>query len=191
MGKYLASQLLWYVEPKYEDEQFKYPQQRPDPKDPECWHGPTFSWAAIDAPQGIRCAETVREDDLLLSVQKIHVQSSLNKDFKFSAVAPDCYIDIRCSLIEVEIEKVISSPNEVIIGDGVERTVRYDWKVHDRKPIVSSLHLDSPQDDFEILQRNGNIFCIPTHKKASGQLICLLVQLCEEGTPAHRGRRCV
>ncbi|KAL5373495.1 hypothetical protein DPSP01_012684 [Paraphaeosphaeria sporulosa] len=188
--KYLASQLLWYVEPKYEDERFKYPQQRPDPQDPGSWRAPTFSWAAVDAPQGIRCAETVREDDLQLSVQKIHVRPALNKDFKFGAIASDCYIDIRCSLIKVEIEKVLGPPNEVIIDDGIERTVRYNWKVpgHDGKPIVSNLYLDSPHDDFEMIQRDGNTFCIPAHKKASGQLICLLVQLCEKGTPARYRR---
>ncbi|KAF2446693.1 HET-domain-containing protein [Karstenula rhodostoma CBS 690.94] len=184
--KFLASQLLWYVEPKYEDEGFKYPQKRPDPKDPECWRAPTFSWAAVDAPQGIRCPETVREDDLQLSVQKIHVRPAFNGDFKFGAIASDCYIDIRCSLIEVEIQKVIGPPNEVIVDDGVERTVRYTWKVpgNDGKPIVSNLYLDSPHDDFEMIQRDGNVFCIPAHKKASGQLICLLVQLYEDGRPA-------
>jgi hypothetical protein len=64
------------------------------------------------------------------------------------------------------------------------------WKVqgHDGKPIISNLYLDSPQDDFEMIQGNGNTFCIPAHKKASGQLICLLVQLCGEGLP-NRYRR--
>lgn len=188
--KYLASQLLWYVKPKYEDERFKYPQQRPDPKDPECWRAPTFSWAAVDAPQGICCAETVREDDLQLSVQKIHVRPALNEDFKFGAIASDCYIDIRCSLIRIDIEKTLGPPNEVILDDGVEKTVRYNWKVseQDGKPIVSNLYLDSPHDDFEMIQREQNTFCIPARKKESGQLICLLVQLIEEGSPAKYRR---
>ncbi|KAL1605353.1 hypothetical protein SLS60_004901 [Paraconiothyrium brasiliense] len=187
--KYLASQLLWHVEPKYEDERFKYPQRRPDADDHDQWRAPTFSWAAVDAPQGIKCAETVHEDNLQISVQKIHVRPALNEDFKFGAIASDCYIDLKCSLLEVEIEKVLGPPNEVILDDGVERTVRYNWKVtgHDGRSIISNLYLDSPHDDFEKIQSNGGTFCIPAHKKPSGQLICLLVQLCEEGIP---GRYC-
>jgi hypothetical protein len=187
--KYLASQLLWYVKPKYEDEKFKYIQRRPDPKDPECWRAPTFSWAAVDAPQGIKCAETVREDDLQLSVENIHVQPTLqpalHEAFRFGAITSDCYIDIRCALVKVVIEKVLGPPE--IVEDGVDTTVRYVWKLpeHGDQPMVSNLYLDSPRDDFETIQNNGNTFCIPAYKKSSGDLTCLFVQLREEGTPSR------
>ncbi len=49
---YLASQLLWHVNPKYENGKFIYPQWRP----PE-WRAPSFSWAAVEAPQGIKCGK--------------------------------------------------------------------------------------------------------------------------------------
>lgn len=184
--KYLASQLLWYVEPMYEDERFKYPQQRPDAEDAECWRAPTFSWAAVDAPQGIKCAETVREDDLQIEVLKIHVRPALNEEFKFGAIASDCYIDLRCTLIDVDIEQVLGpSHDEFVLDDGVPRTVRYIWKTsgHDGKSIVSNLYLDSPHNDFDMIQKNGNTYCIPVRKKSTGQLICLLVQLSEKGKP--------
>jgi len=48
--KYLASQLLWRVDPIYENGQLSNPSQRPT-----SYRAPSFSWAAVDAPQGIRC----------------------------------------------------------------------------------------------------------------------------------------
>ena len=48
--KYLASQLLWRVDPIYENGRLSNPSQRPT-----SFRAPSFSWAAVDAPQGIRC----------------------------------------------------------------------------------------------------------------------------------------
>jgi hypothetical protein len=48
--KYLASQLLWRVDPIYENGQLSNPSQRPT-----SYRAPSFSWVAVDAPQGIRC----------------------------------------------------------------------------------------------------------------------------------------
>ncbi|KAF2469748.1 HET-domain-containing protein, partial [Lindgomyces ingoldianus] len=52
--KYLASQLLWRVDPVFENGLFSYPSRRPG-----CYRAPSFSWAAVDAPQGIRCGQTM------------------------------------------------------------------------------------------------------------------------------------
>jgi hypothetical protein len=173
--KYLASQLLWYVEPKYQDEQFKYPQRRSD-----CWRAPSFSWAALDAPQGIKCAETVREENLEISVEEIHVKP-MPPGFKFGAIESDCYIKLNCTLIEVQIGKTLGPAVEAIVDDGEEQTVRYNWKLPkiNKLPIISNLYLDSPRDDFERIDKGGNIFCIRAHRRPTGQLICLLVQKCE------------
>lgn len=52
--KYLASQLLWRVDPIYENGQLSNPSQRPS-----SYRAPSFSWAAVDAPQGIRCGTSL------------------------------------------------------------------------------------------------------------------------------------
>lgn len=175
--KYLASQLLWQVELKYEDERFKYPQRRP-----AYWNAPTFSWAAVDAPQGIKCAETLQEDRLHISIQNIYVKPEL---FKFGAIAPGCYIDLQCSLIEVKIGKGLGPVNETNSHDAEEGAVLYSWRIkgQDARSAIPNLYLDSPYDDFKTIQKKGNTFCIPAYRKPKGKLICLMVQLCKEGLP--------
>lgn len=70
--KYLASQLLWRVEPVWKNGLFSFPSSRP-----QVYRAPSFSWAAIDAPQGVKCAATVKEGDMHIRVVGFEV---VNKD---------------------------------------------------------------------------------------------------------------
>lgn len=95
--KYLASQLLWRVETSYENGRLNYPSKRSP-----VYRAPSFSWAAVDAPHGIRCAQTTAEKDLFLSIIGHHVQTTTES--AFGPVKDDCFIDIECSMIPVKVE---------------------------------------------------------------------------------------
>lgn len=183
-GKYLASQLLWRVNPKYEDEMYKYPQRRA-PK----WRAPTFSWAAVDAPQGIKCGETFRERELQISVVKIHIQ---HKDprRRFGLIIEDyCYLDLSCTLVKISIHKS-GTLDGTTTGSTTEQTIPYFWQLEEGgqdiakpKSELSNLYLDSVHDDFKEIQDLGETYCIPAYEKTLsgiGQLVCLLVQLLKD-----------
>jgi hypothetical protein len=178
--KYLASQLLWYVEPVFEDGRFSYPSRRP-----KRYRAPSFSWAAVDTPQGIRCAETMREEDLQISVEGIHVETKA--DNQFGLVEKGCYVELTCAMRKIEIG--------VLEKKG---TINYVWKLwteqeeglkqdegskqeesskQEQRTKYSSVYLDSPVDDFDDIEgRNGEIYCVPAGKDSANYLMCLLLK---------------
>jgi hypothetical protein len=174
--KNLASQLLWRVNPKYEDEKYKYPQRRP----PE-WRAPTFSWAAVDAPQGIKCGETLREEQLEISVEYINVKPK-DPDRRFGFINHDCYIDLTCSLVKIKIEEKIL-PDDTTTASETGLSVQYSWRLEQgdkevTKLKLSNLYMDSPHNDFRTIQERGETYCIPAYKTTINQvnqIICLLV----------------
>jgi hypothetical protein len=180
--KYLASQLLWHVNPKYENEKHTFPQWRPSE-----WRAPSFSWAAVEAPQGIKCADTLTEDELAISVDYINVKPQDEKH-KFGFLQKeDCYIDMTCTLVQIRIEEeyVFSAVNPITAPHEAVLSIGYRWRLDQgddevRKMKLSHLYLDSPHDDLASLKKQQGIaFCIPAYKKAShhvNQLVCLLVQ---------------
>lgn len=161
--KYLASQLLWRVDPVYENGQFKHPSRRP--RDP--YQAPTFSWAAINAPQGIKCGETKGEDELLISVEKIHVKPKTGSSF--GLVEPESYVELICCLKSIEISKFVTP-------DGQYSAC---LQLHESyEEVVRNLYLDSPEDDFhELVGRRGSTYCAPAYEDQSNFLICLILQL--------------
>jgi Heterokaryon incompatibility protein (HET) len=162
--KYLASQLLWRVDPVYENSQFKHPSQRPNPK--KDYQAPSFSWAAIKAPQGIKCGETRSEEELFFTVQRIHTIPL--SESKFGAVKDDCYIELLCCLKRIEISKVVSSTRQY----SASLRLRDDYE-----ELIYNLYLDSPEDDFhDLVSQRGNTFCVPAYEDANF-LICLILQL--------------
>jgi hypothetical protein len=162
--RFLASQLLWRVRPRYEDGKLKYPQRRIlNPLG-----APTFSWAAVDAPQGISCGETLKEDTLIISVETIHIEPTLPKR-RFGLIKEGCYIDITCYLREIQIDE---APGLHVDSEDGEKSVRYIW----RGMRLSSLYMDSPRDDFEGIRERRETYCIPAYEKPGDGLVCLLVQ---------------
>ncbi|KAF8864042.1 hypothetical protein BDZ45DRAFT_555698, partial [Acephala macrosclerotiorum] len=73
--KDLASQLLWYVNPVWENGRFSYPSTRPG-----AYRAPSFSWLAVDAKQGIIPAD-IDEKDLLIQVKEIDIGLSTKNEF--------------------------------------------------------------------------------------------------------------
>jgi hypothetical protein len=80
-NKYFANQLFRCVETQYKNGKFLYPSKRP--KD---YRTPSFSWAAIDAPQGIRCGETRDEGNLLIMVTEVDVRPQPQPNSQFGLV---------------------------------------------------------------------------------------------------------
>ena len=187
--KYLASQLLWRVKSKYEDDRFKYPQRRAISP----WRAPTFSWAAIDAPQGIICGETVREGEMWISVDGIHVESKAI-DREFGLVQEGCHLRLTCILKRIKISQAIRVEEDAGMEERA-KSVRYVWQLDDhsvqvdrsafRDPTLSNLYLDSPKDDFKDIQDTGTTFCIPAREDDVGQIICLIVQRIDQDSPVN------
>jgi hypothetical protein len=71
--RYLECQLLWRVDPVYENGRFYSESRRPP-----SYRAPTFSWAAVDAPQGVNFSP-ISEGDLLFKV-RTHSVSLEEKD---------------------------------------------------------------------------------------------------------------
>jgi len=197
---YLASQLLWRVNPKYEEQTYKYPQRRPSK-----WRAPTFSWAAVDSPQGIKCGETMREEDLGISVDEIQVNPTVSER-RFGPVKSDCYVDLTCSLMKIKIEEDATTLSGNTTSDGpTEKSIRYIWRLQEEEaqkenaqkenaqkekaqegnaqegnvPVdlktlskhkLSNLYLDSPHDDWKDIKDNEGIYCIPAYRKTTKKI---------------------
>jgi len=180
--RFLASQLLWRVPPRYEDGRLKYPQRRvSDPGGP-----PTFSWAAVVAPQGISCGKTLREDKLKISVENIHVEPTISSR-PFGLIKKGCYIDITCCLREIQIEEAPGLRGDVDSEDA-EKSVRYIWRLvggneATRDMRLSNLYMDSPRED---IRKGHKTYCIPAYVNPEGGSICLLVQRLPESKSYKR-----
>jgi hypothetical protein len=177
--KYLASQLLWRVDPKYENGCFTYPSKR---HKPESYRAPSFSWAAVDAPQGVKCGETTREKDLFIAVEKINVTTK--PDSLYGLVEKGCYLELTCSLKRIEMwfrEKKGTTHYVWNLAEGSKEEM-------DRKH--DNVYLDSPDNDFESIQGpHGQLYCVPARKNSKDYLICLLLQLVSWEDPKRCFRR--
>jgi hypothetical protein len=78
--RYLESQLLWRVDLVYENGRFYSESRRPPG-----YRAPTFSWAAVDAPQGIQFG-AVADQDLLFKVRTHNISLEEN-DNQFGLIA--------------------------------------------------------------------------------------------------------
>jgi len=183
--QHLASQLLWRIDPVYADRKFYYPSSRP-----EKYRAPSFSWAAIDAQNGIQYGEItdtmaarngnekVTSDGLLIAVKKVGVML-VDKANPFGLVKSGV---LRLSGLMKKIKM------KAIKKDGV---VRYAWNlVRGGVPSVlehRNVCLDSPESDTDIFGPNGRAYCMPARRDIDKSLICLLFQL-ETKTKSGTGR---
>jgi hypothetical protein len=171
-NKYFASQLLWRVEPQFKNQEFLYPSRRP-----KVYRAPSFSWAAIDAPQGIHCGETQEEGKLLIKVTEVDVHPEPQPNSKFGLVKEGGYIKLECQKLPISIETK-SRRTE----DGFREDV-YSWKLVRDKERDAKMHpnvyLDSPEDDFEQIRgrhTGSSMWLVPAYKNSDGDLIGLLLQ---------------
>lgn len=181
--KYLASQLLWYVDPVFEDGRFYYLSERP-----KFYRAPSFSWAAVDAPHGVKCGEITdilygdtdpetgepRKEGLLIEVSRVSV-APVSSDNKFGLVkGPETgalnVLELRGVIKKIELKKI-----------DLNGVIRYEWNlvtVNGADVIKHrNVYLDSPNSDTDIFGPNAQVYCLPARKDSAGYLTCLLLQL--------------
>lgn len=169
---YFASQLLWRVEPLFQSPRFFHPSSRP-----ATYRAPSFSWASIDAPQGIRCGEIQEEEKLLIKVIQVEVRPEEHPNSQFGLVKKGGFIEIECQKLPVTISKKCRRTPE-----GLRQDV-FTWKLVKGRAKDARMHpnvyLDSPEDDFEHISgqhSRSSIWLVPAFKDDSGDLIGLLLQ---------------
>ena len=163
-NRYLASQLLWRVDPQWKNTKFLYPSTRPRE-----FRAPSFSWAAIDAPQGIRCGE-IQVERLFIAVTDVNV----NYDSNFGLVKEGAFIKLNCQAISIKITRALRGDKEDV----------FTWTLTDPniahgKRVNPNVYLDSPGDDFETFN-DSNMWLVPASKNSSGGLVGLLLQQIED-----------
>ena len=166
--EYLASQLLWRVETVYQHDKFQYPGRRP-----KQYRAPSFSWAAIDAPQGVRCCETKKQDVLLITVENVAVEHQGTN--RFGQVKEGASLEVSCQLLNIRMEKKVRPVQDDSI---------YTWSVEEHwmppeTTTHASVYLDSPLDDFDdarLVGPDASIQLAPAYKTAKGYVVCLLLR---------------
>lgn len=114
--------------------------------------------------------ETKREEDLFLSVEEIHVEP-IPGSSKFGPIQNNCYIELICSIGEIEIGSEYTSAG-----------VRYFWTWMDsnhveKRGVPPDVYLDSPNHDFKKIKgHEGRMCCVPANNDSANNLICLLLQ---------------
>jgi hypothetical protein len=169
--RYLECQLLWRVDPVYENGRFYSESRRPP-----SYRAPTFSWAAVDAPQGVNFSP-ISERDLLFKV-RTHNISLEEKDNQFGLIAT------QSDPTYLELEGVLKRVEMVVIRGKVEGqdSTRYGWRlINVPSNAKVSQHrnvcLDSDLDDSGFLGPDGHVYCMPARKDSAGYLICLMLQM--------------
>ncbi|KAL1629668.1 hypothetical protein SLS56_005321 [Neofusicoccum ribis] len=93
---YLESQLLWYVNPIFDHGRFYNEAER------HSWRAPSFSWAALDVPQGIKYGDFT-DQDVLFQVLDVNLRYKDARN-KFGMVeAADCYLLLNGRMREIEL----------------------------------------------------------------------------------------
>lgn len=173
---YLASQLLWYVEPTFRRvDGGKLEHLTTAPSE---YRAPSFSWAAIDAEDGngVTYGE-VTDRDILITVEEVSVTPRSPSD-EFGML-DGAYIILHAKLRKANLFK--------------KGTDRFGWRLVGREKLDDDEHtdvyLDCPvRDDTQldnerILGRDVGVFVVPaahTDRKASPKskyLTCLILKL--------------
>jgi hypothetical protein len=110
----------------------------------------------------------LREEDLLISVEKINVNPKPNS--KYGQIDPDCYIEITCLLAKIEIDCEENSGLDITAAQ-----VPYSWHwlgKQKSKKLPPEVYLDSPRSDIDspedgfisIQGDNDSMYCVPGRK---------------------------
>lgn len=176
-SEHLESQLLWRVEPVFDNGRFFNQSKRREGR------APSFSWAALDVPQGVRYGDFT-DQDLLFNVKSVDLKY-VDKDNIFGLLCgSDCKLLLEAGLIEVALQRL----DQEVAG------VPYGWQFVDHeesdspcyKDVHINVYLDSPDSDSDIFEPGARIFCMPaargerTSKPSERYLVCLLLQLQEK-----------
>ncbi|OAL07385.1 HET-domain-containing protein [Phaeosphaeriaceae sp. SRC1lsM3a] len=168
----LASQLLWYVEPKFQaiDDSFHHPTTAPT-----SYRAPSFSWASINADKGngIRYAE-VTDQDLLITIDQASVEPKSGSD--------------EFGLLESAEVVILGQLRRANFSLSEKAKGRFEWRLMDRDELSEEEHtivfLDCPERDVPgILGPDAEVYIVPaalgdrTASKDSKYLTCLILQL--------------
>jgi hypothetical protein len=156
----LLSQILWRVDPVYENGRFRYLSSRPS----SVYRAPSFSWASVDAERGIKFGD-VSHEDFFITLEDIQV---VPKTADVFGLVENCHIVLRGHLIEIEIMAVEKAGS-----------IRYVWKPLS-SPLArfSNVYLDSPKNDFKtLLEPPSMVYCLPARNDSKDYLVCLLLLL--------------
>ncbi|KAH6668845.1 heterokaryon incompatibility protein-domain-containing protein [Halenospora varia] len=171
-NKYFTSQLLWRVEIQYKNGKFSYPSKRP-----KQYRAPSFSWFAIDAPQGIKCGETQDESALSIKTVDVDIQPQPEPNSEFGFVKEGGFITLECRKLPVSIDR---KPRETV--DGVQNDM-FTWTLGGNRQgedakMHPNVYLDSPEDDFEDIcdQASSTTWLVLASKNSDGDVIGLLLQ---------------
>jgi len=174
---HLASQLLWKVDPVFEEagSVFLHNATAPDK-----YRAPSFSWASIDANEGygITYAEFT-DRDLLIEVEEVETTSEEQSD-EYGLISAG-HIYLRGKLRKA---KLFKKSKDAFKG-------RFGWKLTNREELDAEEHtnvyLDSyRRDQNDIFGDEAGIYVLPAAKgertalMESKYIICLLLQLLKE-----------
>ncbi|KAL1616270.1 hypothetical protein SLS54_008563 [Diplodia seriata] len=153
----LESQLLWCVEPVWDTkrQQFSYPSSRPKE-----YRAPCFSWAALDADQGVTYGELLDRDRILIQVENIQPKI-LEGDLMGGKT--EGYLELT-SHPDWRLKKIVLE--EKVTNNGLE----YGWRFLERKDANKFVivYLDSPEQDRDIFEQDGRMYCLPAASEHQG-----------------------
>lgn len=185
--KYLASQLLWKVEPVFKpySRVFEHPSRRPrDANGDLLYRAPSFSWASIDAQygDGVTYGE-VTDQDLLIEVHTGQDAVSIN-----CKVPKNLYGEVKGGHV-----MIWAKLRNIRLLKGEKG--RFYWLLQGRSDACPpekideleteehrNVYLDCPDDDGDQILDTDNVYCVPaalgsrTEDKDSKYIICLLLQ---------------
>lgn len=175
---YLASQLLWKIDPVFReiDSHFEHPSTPP-----KKYRAPSFSWASIDADKGhgVTYAE-ITDRDLFINVEKWAIRR-VNKADEYGMIA--------------ETDKNGQVSSYIVILGKLRRARlfknplgRFGWSLVDREELDAEEHanvyLDCPtRDENDILGPEAGVYIVPAAKgertasEESKYVTCLILQL--------------
>jgi hypothetical protein len=191
--RYLESQLLWQVEPVYKDGVPENHSKR------FLMRAPSFSWASLDAPQGITYADTTdygedRSEQLFFEIQNHHIVLA-DKENQFGMLEEGqgrIWLKARY-LVRIEIRRNLSSRDPF----------SYSWRLYNPEEKLlnnrqtldfPSVDFDSPESDLDTLAER-ELYCMPaafgprTVKFSDRALICFLLELQTERKSGIRSFR--
>lgn len=185
--KYLASQLLWKIEPVFKPHSrtFEHLSRRPrDNHQTLIYRAPSFSWASIDAQhgKGVTYGE-VTDQDLFIEVHP--GKDSVSITYK---VPGNLYGEVQGGHV-----MVWGQLRKIRLLKGVRG--RFYWLLQGRSEVCPpeqsneleteehrNVYLDCPTDDEDQILDTENVFCVPaalgsrTEDRESKYIICLILQ---------------
>ncbi|KAL1623445.1 hypothetical protein SLS54_004434 [Diplodia seriata] len=197
-NQHLESQLLWRVEPVFKDGIFENHATR-DPT-----RAPSFSWAALDVPQGIVYGEATdykdkngNTDELLFKVKDFQLphRDKTGDSYQFGLISNENNegrIDVEVNYLRKIKLRRLELPRGVPYGWWLDEDASGGPFDPTGRREHTNVYLDAPDSDVDIFSETADLYCMPaafgerTVKKTSRYLMCLLLQRLGNGQDFKR-----